>query len=325
MNTLAPAGPLAQAVADMAWVLIAGASVIFLAMMGLLAFTLRRPPGGQAAPVDGARSDRRWLVLGGLVLPALVLLPLLAYTASTSLAWMPAQWQAAGAGPGGPRWVVSVTGRMWWWEVHYRDAASGRVVALANEVRLPVGQPVVLGLNSADVIHSFWVPQLAGKVDMVPGRVHQLVLQADEPGIYRGQCAEFCGEQHARMALHVIALPPGQFEAWLQTQASDAVPPRAGSPEARGQAVFTQQRCNACHAVRGLPGGGAAPPGMAPDLTHVGGRLHLGAGTLPMSTDHLQAWVAHTQRLKPGARMPQHAQMDQASLRALAAYLASLE
>ena len=170
---------------------------------------------------------------------------------------------------------------------------------LANEIHLPAGRAVVLGLNSGDVIHSFWVPALAGKVDMIPGRVQQLRLAGRGPGRHRGQCAEFCGEQHAQMALEVVVEPPPAFDAWLRRRPRRPRAPR-GAAAARGLALFRAKRCVACHTIRGLAEGGAA----GPDLTHVARAACIGAGTLPPTTAGFARWLADVQQLKPGARMP---------------------
>jgi cytochrome c oxidase subunit II len=215
--------------------------------------------------------------------------------------------------------VVGVTARLWWWEMHYRDPASGTAFTLANELHLPQGQAVTLGLSSADVIHSFWVPALAGKVDMVPGRVHQLRLQADQAGVFRGQCAEFCGEQHARMALHVRVRPAAEHAAWLAAQAAPAQLP-ADALARQGLQVYATLRCAACHDLRGLAPGTR----IGPDLTHVGSRLHLGAGSVRNGHAGLQRWLADNQHVKPGVRMPSYAQLDAASMAALVEFLAGL-
>jgi cytochrome c oxidase subunit 2 len=217
--------------------------------------------------------------------------------------------------------IVAVTGHMWWWELRYRDPATGLEVAGANELHIPVGRPVYFALASADVIHSFWVPALGGKMDMVPGRMQHLQLQADRPGTWRGACAEYCGDQHARMALHVVAEPPAAFDAWLAAQAAAAAPPATAALE-RGRDAFLAHRCNACHAVRGV----SEESRLGPDLTHVGSRMFLGAGLMPNDADGLARWVAHTQQLKPGARMPSsHERIDEAGLQAIAAWLDQLK
>ena len=206
------------------------------------------------AEASAARRDRSrlWIVGGGLIVPIAVLAALFVY----QLVRAP---NVAVADRRSGELVVSVTGRMWWWEVRYRDPGGGPDIAAANEIHLPAGRPALIGLNSGDVIHSFWVPSLAGKVDTVPGRVQQLRLEASAPGIYRGPCAEFCGDQHARMTLHVVVDPPDVFERWLRAQAAAAVAPRSAEAE-RGRAVFEAQRCAGCHAVRGLFDGGTGGP-----------------------------------------------------------------
>jgi cytochrome c oxidase subunit 2 len=304
VSVLQTASAAAGVIAEVGWVLIAGAALVFAGVMALLVLALRRGP----APVN----HLRWLVGGGVVFPVVVLSVLLAYATLRS-----AQLFAT---PREPALVIAVEARMWWWQVRYRDPASGADVALANEIRVPVGRPVVLGLTSEDVIHSFWVPALAGKVDMVPGRVHQLRLQAQREGVFRGQCAEFCGTQHARMALQVVAMAPAQFDAWLAAQARPAAAP-ADAMALRGREVFLAQRCDACHSVRGIAEGAQ----LGPDLTHVASRLQLGAGTLPNGPEPLAAWVAQVQRLKPGARMPSYERLDAASAQALAGFLAQLQ
>ncbi len=304
---LQPAGFAAETIAEIGIVITVGAVVIFAGVMGLLTWTLMRRSTEQ-------RKVRAllWVIGGGVIFPALVLSALLVYTTVRSLQLAPLQ-KTDGM-------VIAVTGAMWWWEVRYRDPGSGREVLLANEVRVPVGRPVTIGLTSADVIHSFWVPQLAGKVDMVPGRVHQLRIHARQPGVYRGQCAEYCGDQHAKMALHVVAVAPEEFDRWLQAQASPAVSPTDAIAQ-RGRQLFTEQRCNACHTVRGI----AEASRLGPDLTHVASRLYIGAGELPTQRANFREWVAHIQRIKPGARMPSFDELDEASLTALAAFLDGLK
>ena len=310
---LQPAGPVAATIAEMSWVLIIGAALVFCTVMAALLWALRHRAADRHA--DGRAGLRRWIMGAGFVFPVVVLTALLTYAARRTEALQPPR--AAGEP------VISVTAHLWWWEVRYRDPARGLDVVLANEVHLPVGRAVTLGLTSADVIHSFWVPALAGKVDMLPGRVHQLRLQADRAGVFRGQCAEFCGAQHARMALHVVAHAPADFERWLLAQARPAESPR-NAQALRGAEVFAEQRCSACHSVRGL-GAAASIALAAPDLTHVGSRLQLAAGTLPMSDAALRDWIADPQRSKPGARMPSYPSLDDASLAALAAFLGQLQ
>lgn len=305
-SVLLPAGAAASAITSLSWVLISGATLIFVGVILLLAWALQRRSAGR--PVR----TRLWLLGGGVLFPLVVLSSLLVWSHARTPAWL------AQAPPGAL--IVGITAHMWWWEVRYSDPATGQAITLANELHLPVGRPVWLGLNSSDVIHSFWVPALGGKMDMVPGRVGHLLVQADESGTWRGQCAEYCGEQHARMALHVLAKPAAEFDAWLAAQARPAAEP-SSALLARGREAFLAQRCNACHTVRGV----AIESRLGPDLTHVGSRLYLGAGTLENQLDNLARWVAHTQAVKPGARMPSSQDMDADTLQALAAYLGHLK
>lgn len=304
-SALQAAGPVADTLLGVTGLLVVGAAVIFVGVMALLAFAARRH--------TGTLNVRLWVIGGGVVFPVVVLVALFAYSE-----WHRPTWRAV---PPKDALIIGVTGHMWWWEVRYRDPATGAEITTANEIRIPVGRPVYFGLGSADVIHSFWVPALGGKMDMVPGRVQHLQLQADRAGTFRGQCAEYCGEQHARMALHVVAETPAAFDAWLAAQARPAT--WIASPDiARGRDAFLSNRCNACHSVRGV----SEQSRLGPDLTHVGSRLYLGAGTVPNNPEQLAAWVAHTQQLKPGARMPSSGErIDAATLQSIAAWLDQLK
>ena len=303
-SVLHPAGPDARLIADMAWLLFGGGALIFLVVMALLALGLRRA-GRQL-------QARHWIIGGGLLFPLVTLSALLAYSL-----WRSAQLSA----PSSQRpLVVEVRGHMWWWEVRYRDPAGGADIVLANEIHIPVGTPVHLALSTRDVIHSLWIPALNGKMDMVPGRATGLTLHASKAGVYRGQCAEFCGEQHARMALHVVAEPAPNYAAWLARQRQPAAAPQ-DAVATRGRDAFIAQRCAACHTVRGVAEGGA----LGPDLTHVGSRLAIGAGTLATHRGTLGGWIADPQASKPGARMPGAGELDGESLRSLATWLEQLK
>lgn len=313
-SVLSPAGPDAALLARLAWLLFGAGAVIFLLVALLLIASIRH----RRAP---SRSHSRMLVVGGgLLIPMPLLAALMAWSG-----WQASQlaWPFSGAA----RIHVSVTAHMWWWEVRYRDTRTGRQAVLANEIRLPAGERVYLALTSADVLHAFWVPALGGKVDMVPGRLHGLTLQADALGHYRAPCAEYCGTQHAAMALDVLVQPPAAFDAWLAYQSSPAVPPATPVPRrpgpigaARGQEVFVAARCNACHAVRGVADGGA----LGPDLTHLASRRSLAAGALPLTRAALLAWIANPQASKPGARMPASS-LPSEDLQALATWLETLQ
>jgi len=309
-SVLQPATATADSIFEIGVVLTIGAALIFLGVMTLLALSLRRRPPSRR---PSRASERLWIVGGGVVFPVLVLSALMVYASVRTSGLTTRADLADGL-------VIAVTARLWWWEVRYRDPASGKDVVLANEMRIPVGRPLTLALDSADVIHSFWVPELAGKIDMVPGRLHHLHLEARQPGVHRGQCAEYCGEQHARMALHVVALAPEEFDAWLAAQAAPAAAPPDDLAQ-RGREAFLHERCNACHTIRGV----SEESDLGPDLTHVGSRLFIGAGTLPTHRGTLGGWIADTQGIKPGARMPSFDRLDGQTLNALATYLDHLK
>ena len=213
---------------------------------------------------------------------------------------------------------IEITGHQWWWEIQYEDAVPNRQVVTANELHIPVNRPVVLKVTSRDVIHSFWVPNLQGKRDLIPGYTTALWLQADRPGVFRGQCAEFCGMQHAHMALDVVAEPDSDFQGWLAEMRQPARDP-PDSTARKGRDVFMQARCAGCHTIRGSDAAGQ----IAPDLTHIGTRSTLGAGTLPNTPEHLAEWIRDPQRVKPGNQMPPHP-LDAEDLQALVMYLETL-
>ncbi|HYI45802.1 MAG TPA: cytochrome c oxidase subunit II, partial [Actinomycetota bacterium] len=208
---------------------------------------------------------------------------------------------------------IEVIGHDWWWEVRYPDGT-----VTANEIHIPVGEPVRLELTSADVIHSFWVPQLQVKTDQIPGRVNESWLQADSPGRYRGQCAEFCGLQHTNMVVYVVADAPDDFEAWLANESSDAAEP-VGNVAERGRDLFMESSCAGCHAIRGTE----ASAEVGPDLTHLMSRETLGAGVLPMGPKELIDFVTDPQGTKPGMSMPPSELTDD-ELSAVITYLQEL-
>lgn len=302
-SVLHPAGPDAAIISQLNWVMTAGGTLVFLLVMALLAVALRRRPG----PVR----PLRWIALAGIAFPVSVLTVLLGFSIWRSAQLVPQSSADA--------LHIAVTGKMWWWEVRYRGP-GGEDVVLANEIHIPAGRRVYLGLSSTDVIHSLWIPALAGKVDMIPGRMTGLALKADRPGVYRAQCAEYCGEQHAKMALHVVAHTPADFDAWLAAQSRPAAEP-TGAFLARGRQAFIDQRCGACHTIRGVTG----LTDLGPDLTHVGSRMHIAAGTLRNHRGTLGGWIADPQSIKPGVRMPAASGMDGETLRALASYLEHLK
>jgi cytochrome c oxidase subunit 2 len=215
--------------------------------------------------------------------------------------------------------TIEVTGHQWWWEITYDDAMPSRRAVTANELHLPLNRPVVLKVTSRDVIHSFWAPNLQGKRDLIPGYVTAIWLQADQPGIFRGQCAEFCGLQHAHMALDIVAEPEAEFERWLDGVRRSAPEPQTVE-QRRGHDVFMANRCSGCHNVAGT----AAHGQIAPDLTHVATRRSIGAGTLPNTREHLGDWLRDPQASKPGNQMPPNP-LAPVDLRALLSYLEMLK
>jgi cytochrome c oxidase subunit 2 len=305
-SALAPAGAEAERLSALFWWMAAGAVVVWLATLAVA--------GGCAWRARRSGDERwsRWLILGGgVAVPTVLLTVLLVY----GLASLP---RLVARAPEGSL-QVAVHGEMWRWRVHY-VRPDGSVVQTANEIRLPVGEPVQFRLSSDNVIHSFWIPSLAGKMDMIPGRTTYLQLRPTEVGIYRGACAEYCGASHARMNFLVEVMPNDAFERWLEHQRAPAAQP-ADDGTRRGLDVFLESGCNACHRI----GGTAARGAIGPDLTHVGGRLSLGAAVLPNDAEAFARWVARTPEIKPGVHMPAFDMLPPDDLRALARYLESLK
>lgn len=301
---LDPAGPFAGPVTVVAWVLFVMAAVVLAVVLIALGIALFGPRRWKRRV-----AGERLVWIGGLAFPVVVLTALLIYGLSVTAR------VGEAARPGEIR--VRVTGEMWWWRVAYLDGQGLEAFQDANEVHIPVGRPVVLELESADVIHSVWVPRLGGKTDMIPGRRNFMRIQADRAGTYGGQCAEYCGGPHALMGLIVVAHEPAAYEAWRRKQASPAAP--ATIPA--GAQVFDAAGCGACHTVRGTQANGLA----GPDLTHVGSRQTLGAGILPNNQGTMAGWIADSQGIKPGNRMPSYPVLTGRELRDVAAYLDGLK
>ncbi|MBA3325811.1 MAG: cytochrome c oxidase subunit II [Rhodobacteraceae bacterium] len=303
----APAGPDAQSVVTLGNVMFIGGALILALVIGLTAIAILAPP-----------ERRRWLagrravIWGGIVFPSVTVTALLVY----GLSVMATTPRAAR----GPALSIEVSGERWWWRVRYLDETGDADFVTANEIRMPTGRPVEFRLSSPDVIHSFWAPKLGGKLDMIPGRVNVFRLEADAPGLYRGQCAEFCGLQHALMAFDVVALAPDDFETWRAEQRGPAEEPSTAFLR-QGRDLFLANGCGACHVVRGTPADGA----LGPDLTHVGSRRMIAAGTFPNNVGTLAGWISSSQHLKPGNLMPSFNALEGVELRAIAAYLDSLE
>jgi cytochrome c oxidase subunit 2 len=307
-SVLAPHGSQAAGIAQLSWILFVGGTAILLLVVTATWLAIRGP-----ASARKALSTPRTVIVGGIAFPAGVLIALLLTNIGlmNSLARAPTDQ---------PNTVpIAVTGEQWWWRVAY-STPDGATAPSANEIRIPAGRDVVFTLRSADVIHSFWVPSLAGKVDMIPGRETRLRVRATRSGIFRGPCAEYCGGAHALMALQVIAMPSDAFDAWLAREAGSAAQP-ATELERRGQSLFVASGCGACHAVRGTPASGI----IGPDLTRLGSRRSIAAGTLPLDHDNLVRFVTAGQKVKPGNTMPEYRIFSDDQRNALAAYLLSLK
>jgi cytochrome c oxidase subunit 2 len=311
-SALAPAGSLARAIDARLWdPMYATAAAVFVLVMAALlwgAFRRRAPEEDPTAPRT-ERSLTRSVTMA-TVATVVVLFVFLVLDISVG--------RAVTASPGPGALSVRVTGHQWWWEVQYPDSVPNNWVTGANEIHVPVGRPVVMELRSTDVIHSFWPPSLGPKRDLIPGYVNSLWFRADTPGVYRAQCAEYCGYQHAKMAMIVVAEPRDSFAQWLVRQRDTAHTP-ADSLALRGQEVFLGSSCVMCHAIAGTPAGSR----VGPDLTHLASRQTIAAGTLPNTRGNLAGWIVDPQRIKPGARMPPN-QLAPSDLNALLAYLESL-
>ena len=292
-SALDPKGPEAGLLADLFWIFTAISTAVWILTMVALLLALRRRRSAAADPlaVDPAGERRKTFVVAtavGLTLVTVLFLTGLSYATQKAL------FSTKGAGL-----TIRVVGHQFWWEVRYEHAEAAQAFTTANEIHIPVGEPVTVKLNSSDVIHSFWVPSLFGKLDLITGRENEIQFTAARPGVYRGQCAEFCGWQHAHMGVLVVAEPREQFERWRLHQIAAADPP-ADPERLKGQQIFLSGPCVMCHSVRGTPAGGR----VAPDLTHIGSRQYLAAGTLPMSRGNLAAWIVDPQGIKPGVHMP---------------------
>ena len=339
-SMLHPAAEASAHIAWLWWVLFGICTAVFVGVMTLLWVAIRRPPSpttktsttdtpspdtpatdttsagvlavDTATAANGAGTLRppsplgdRFVIASGIVFPAIVLVGILILSVNSQVVLTPPETTR----------TVRVIGHMWWWEVHYPDEQ----IVSANEIYIPVGEPVRIELTSADVIHSLWVPNLQGKMDLLPDQTNATWLQADRPGRFRGICAEYCGVQHAKMGLIVVALPRDEYDEWIERSQQ---PPATEETELvdRGRELFFTSTCHNCHAIDGT----AAVGVRGPNLTHLGSRQTIGAGVLPNNRGNLIGWIANPQAIKPGNLMPRtHIGAD--DLHALAAYLESLK
>jgi cytochrome c oxidase subunit 2 len=308
-STLSPRSPQTHDIRTLWWWMLGIATVVFLGALVMLtmAWFGRGKPG---LPLLGEREGitQGLVVVFGIGIPVVVLVALFGVSNVYLVG------QTSPPAPSSTAMTVEVIGHQWWWEVRY----PGTAAVTANEIHIPVGTRVNVVTTTADVIHSFWVPQLARKIDMVPGRRNRVLLYASRPGAYRGQCAEFCGFQHANMALYVVAQPRAAFRTWLANMAAPARAP-AGSVQQAGEHAFLANQCASCHQIRGTSAAGT----VGPDLTHLATRSTLAAATIPNDLAHLEAWIASPQSIKPGDRMPDLG-LPRSQVNQIAGYLESL-
>jgi cytochrome c oxidase subunit II len=295
LNYLTGAGARAYPVVWLTWglMVISVAVIVIIALLVLRGIYHSRPAAPPESlsrpPVQRPSSGLEWIYVGVGVSTVFL---------AGATVWTMYTLAAVGPIPDGVKQTIEVTAHQWWWEARYLDSDPANIFTTANELHIPVGEPVRIRLKSADVIHSFWVPALSGKTDAIPGQTNVTWLQADAAGTYVGQCTEYCGKQHAHMGLRVIADRSDQFRNWRANQATSAAHP-AGIEASRGQRIF-QSRCGGCHTVRGTLAGGV----LGPDLTHLMSRRTIAAGTLRNEPGPLSAWIADPQHIKPGTQMP---------------------
>jgi cytochrome c oxidase subunit 2 len=301
-SVLAPHGEVAAQIAMLTWMLLGLAALVLVTVAVATWIALRGPPRLRAM-----LASQRAVVVGGFVFPVAVLTVLL-------IAGLHLSGVLRADTPDALK--IEVRGEQWWWRVRYPLPAGG-VFESANEIRIPVGRPVVFDLTAADVIHSFWIPSLAGKMDMIPGRITSLTLSAERPGVYRGTCAEYCGGPHAWMALSVIAMPAADFDDWLRAAAE---PPQLDDVARQGQVLFMRAGCGGCHTIAGTEARGT----IGPALTRLASRRMLAAGALPMSEQDIARFIEHGQAIKPGNKMPPFRIFSGSELSLLSAYLMAL-
>jgi cytochrome c oxidase subunit 2 len=319
-SAIDPAGPQAGRIAGLLWLFVSLLTVIFIIVLVLTLWTLtRRYRGMEQEPLEITHlpspqtENKLTRVVGGATIATvLILFFLLVSSVLTGKA-------VADLGASGRGMVIELTGNQWWWQVQYDNLDPSRVVVTANEIHIPVGRAVMIMGRSNDVIHSFWVPNLHGKRDLIPSRVTTEWIEASQPGAFRGQCAEFCGLQHAHMALWVIAEPEAKFDAWLNAQIQPSAAP-VDPVKQHGQQVFLNHACEFCHSIRGTTAAGQ----MAPDLTHFGSRRGIAANTLPNTMGNLGGWIVDPQSVKPGNHMATIA-LNSSDLQPLLEYLESLK
>ena len=313
-SMLRASGPQAGGIERQWWFAFYTAAAVYtatiLTLFWAIARARRRAHDGAALPEDHERQMTRGVTVAiGATLAILLVFLFYDFTLGRSISGSPSKHPL----------TIDVVGHQWWWEVQYEDSLPQNRVTTANEIHIPVGQPVLFRLTSTDVIHSFWVPNLAGKKDLIPGYTQTVWFQADTAGTYRGQCAEFCGLQHAKMAMFIVAEPLDQYRLWVAQQKQQAQPPTDTLAQ-RGGEIFMTGPCAMCHNINGTPAGS----NNGPDLTHVASRRTIAAGSLPNTRGNLAGWIVDPQTIKPGAHMPPN-MLKPDQLDALLAYLQGLK
>ena len=303
-SALDPAGREAADVATLFFAMLVGGVVIWAGTVGMLFYAAHK------RRVHSEKAAGRVILWCGAVLPTVILASLLSYAV-----WLMPNIRPWFGGTDGGMRRIEVTGEQFWWRVRYLEDGGQPAFETANEVRIPVGERVVFSLRSPDVIHSFWIPVLGGKMDMIPGRENRLTLLAEKPGTYRGVCAEFCGTSHALMAFTVLAMEKQAFEDWLAARRNSS-----GGRDAEGLASFLRHGCSACHAISGTQAQGT----IGPDLTAFGERGTVGAGTRPNLEEHVASFIRDPGKIKPEARMPHFSMLPDAEIERIAAYLKGL-
>lgn len=297
-------GPVSSRITLLIWIMFIGAALITLLICALMLISIAGPAGWRQQ-LTGEKS----IIMGGIVFPIVTLTALLVYG---FLILKAGETLIQAEDPV----HISVVGEQWWWRVIYRHD-DGHTTESANELRIPTGRPIEIELSTADVIHSFWIPAYAGKIDMIPGRINMLHFMVDKPGIATGQCAEYCGGAHALMSFYTVAMAPSDYDAWLVKERANARP----ALENQGQQLFLSSGCGGCHTVRGTQADGK----IGPDLTHVGSRLSLGAGILSNTPESFAKWITQHQTVKPENLMPPFDIFSEGELQSLSVYLNSLE
>jgi cytochrome c oxidase subunit 2 len=314
-NVLDVSGPQASSIAGLWWLMLPIGAVVWVLVVSVMLMGIVRTRSGPTAETI-ARDDVRERKLARVVIGAVTV------TVVTLFLVLMSDFrvgQALTLPPATKVVPIKIVGHQYWWEIQYPDSIAQNIVVTANELHIPVGKEIVLELASRDVIHSFWVPSLAGKKDLLPGYTRSLWFRADTAGVYRGQCAEFCGLEHAKMGLLVIAESQERYDAWIRAQRTPGAEP-ADSLAARGKTVFLGTSCAMCHSI----GGTSAGAQLGPDLTHIASRRTIAAGTLPNTEGNLLSWIADPQQIKPGTIMPA-TKLNPSDMKALVAYLRQLQ